>query len=84
MDSSVSEVQNLRDEKVAKDAREAHLLAETTRQADEEKHRTEAKLSVEKVLGSVTAAGYGGLFAFMDELLNVRICAGIKNVWETW
>jgi len=69
---SFAEIQNLRDERAAKDACEAHLLAETTRQAVEEKHRTEAKLRVEKVLGSVTAAGYGSLFAFMDELLNIR------------
>jgi hypothetical protein len=46
---------------------------ETTRWAIKEKHHTEAKLHVKKVLSlSVTTAGYSSLFAFMNKLLNIR------------
>jgi hypothetical protein len=62
---SFVEIQNLQDERVAKDAHEAHLFAETIRRAVED------KLHVEKVLGSVMATGSGSLFALMDKLLNI-------------
>ena len=42
------EIQNLQDERMAKDAYEAYLFVETTRWAVKEKHHMEAKLHVEK------------------------------------
>jgi hypothetical protein len=57
---------NLYFKRAARDAHEAHLFAETTRQAVKD------KICVEKVLGSVMAAGYGSLFALMDKLLNIH------------
>ena len=62
---SFVKIQNLWDKRAAKDTYEAYLFAKTTRWAVKD------KLCVEKVLGSVTAAGYSSLFAFVDKLLNI-------------
>jgi hypothetical protein len=50
---------------VAKNAHKAHLFAETTRQAVED------KLYIKKVLESVMETGYGSLFTLMNKLLNI-------------
>ena len=62
-------LQQARAEKELKDAEAKQELDE--RVADRKK-REDAKARVEQVLSSITTAGYGSLYGFVDELLNIR------------
>jgi hypothetical protein len=69
---SLAEIQNLQAERAAKDARDARLIEDLSRKAAEEKQRGDLTSRVRQVLESMTAAGYDSLYAFVDELLNIR------------
>jgi hypothetical protein len=58
---TLAEIKNLQQERAQKD-----------QAASEAKARAATKHRIEQVLGSITAAGYETLYAFVDELLNIR------------
>ena len=58
---TLAEIKNLQQEQAQRD-----------QAAVEAKARAAMKHHIEQVLGSITAAGYETLYAFVDELLNVR------------
>jgi hypothetical protein len=58
---TLAEIKNLQQERAQRD-----------QAAAEAKARAATKHRIEQVLGSITAAGYETLYAFVDELLNVR------------
>ena len=58
---TLAEIKNLQQKRAQKEQAAAEVRA-----------RAEAKARVEHVLGGITAAGYGTVCGFVDELLNIR------------
>jgi len=72
---SNSELQDLRNQQAAKDARETerHRTTEEVKlQQAEEKRRAESTTRIGHILSTVTEAGYETLYAFFDDLLTTK------------
>jgi hypothetical protein len=69
---SLAEIQNMQQVRAERDTRKVEALKGSFAKVAEEHLRAESKARVEKVLSSITDAGYESLYDFVDELLNSR------------
>ena len=68
---TLAKIKNLQQERAQKDQAAAEVRA-----------RAEAKARVEHVLGGITAARYGTVCGFVDELLNIRNQQCLQHAWS--